>query len=110
MDSVFSVRDLRPEIVMLRMSLVRLLADPAARSSVLAGAARALASVLRTQARLAASGQGPDTPRHPEPNNEQTGGPTVAAPSPSRPAKRACNCHRNNSGQICPASRKQRQQ
>ncbi len=53
MDRVLSARDLRPEVTMLRMSLVRLLADPATKPSDIAGAVRAIASVLRTQARLA---------------------------------------------------------
>jgi hypothetical protein len=52
-DRVSSVQDLTPEIATLRTSLVRLLADPAARPSDLVRAARALACVLRTQARIA---------------------------------------------------------
>ncbi|MBM3947485.1 MAG: hypothetical protein FJ315_08855 [SAR202 cluster bacterium] len=52
-NRVLGVKHLGHELVMLRMSLKRLLADPETRPRDIAGVTRPLASILRSQVRLA---------------------------------------------------------
>lgn len=93
-NRVLGSRDLGPELVMLRMSLARLLADPATRPSDLASATRSLASILRTQARLTLAPPRLRSPRRPK---ALPAGDGVDAPKRHKPHHGQPNELQNNS-------------